>query len=283
MHHGGLLMAFLDERRLEHYADDLALVADHGIGSRVLLGDAVREQEPVLSDRVRGAIHFPDERYLDPGALVAALRARLASLEVDVVESAPVDDVVLGGDRVTAVASRGRRFEADSVVLAAGAWTGMLSRLFGYALPVRPGKGYSIDTAPLPLRSAVSLSEAKVAVTPYDGRLRLAGTMEFGGLDEDIDEVRVDAIRSGPAAYFRDWTPVPPTSVARAGLRPMTPDGLPIIGRLGRLSNAYVATGHGMLGVTLAPGTAAALTELILRGVAVPALEPFGSGRFRRH
>ncbi len=283
MHDRGLLLAFLDEDRLEHYAHDLELVGEHGIESRVLLGDAVREQESLLSDRVRGGIHFPHERYLDPGALVAALRTRLASLGVDVVEGAPVDDVVTRGDRVAAIASRGRRFEADTFVLAAGAWTGVLSRLFGEPLPVRSGKGYSLDTAPLPLRSAVSLSEAKVAVTPMNGRLRLAGTMEFGGLNEDVDEVRVDAIRRGPAAYFRDWAPVPPTAVGRAGMRPMTPDGLPVIGRLGRLANTFVATGHGMLGVTLAPGTAAALTDLIVRGVVVPALKPFGAGRFRRH
>ena len=110
------------------------------------------------------------------------------------------------GDRVTDVVSRGRRFSGDNVVLAAGAWTGVLSRLFGEPLPVRSGKGYSVDVAPMPLRSAVSLSEAKVAVTPLDGRLRLAGTMEFGGLNETVDEVRVDAIRRGPAAYFRDWS-----------------------------------------------------------------------------
>lgn len=282
MHEGGLLLAFLDEAHLEHYADDLELVGGHGIESRVLLGDAVREQEPLLSDRVQGGIHFPSERYLDPGALVAALRLRLDSLGVEVVEGAPIDDVVLRGDRVTDVVSRGRRFGADNVVLAAGAWTGVLSRLFGESLPVRSGKGYSVDLGPMPLRSAVSLSEAKVAVTPLDGRLRLAGTMEFGGLNELVDEVRVDAIRKGPAAYFRDWSSDFGSAAPQAGMRPMTPDGLPIIGRLGRLVNTYVATGHGMLGVTLAPGTAAALTDLIVRDVSAPVLEPFAASRFGR-
>lgn len=281
MHGTGLLMAFLDEARLEHYAHDLELVGEHGIESRVLVGDAVREQEPLLSDEVRGGIHFPRERYLDPGALVAALRARLGSLGVEVVESAPVDDVVLCGDRVTGVVSRGRRFAADDVVLAVGAWTGVMSRLFGAPLPVRSGKGYSLDAEPLPLRSAVSLSEVKVAVTPLDGRLRLAGTMEFGGLDETVDARRVAGIRRGPTAYFRGWSPDAPMSAARAGMRPVTPDGLPVIGRLGRLANAYVATGHGMLGVTLAPGTAAALTELVVHGRTPPVLEPFAASRFR--
>ena len=281
MHETGLLVAFLDEARLEHYAHDLELLGEHGIESRVLVGDAVREQEPLLTDAVRGGIHFPRERYLDPGALVAALRVRLGSLGVEIVEGAPIDDVVLRGDRVTAVLSRGRRFTADDVVLAAGAWTGVLSRLFGAPLPVRSGKGYSVDAEPLPLRSAVSLSEVKVAVTPFDGRLRLAGTMEFGGLDERVDEVRVAGIRRGPTAYLRGWSSQAPMTAPRAGMRPVTPDGLPVIGRLGRLVNTYVATGHGMLGVTLAPGTAAALTELIVRGRTPAVLEPFAASRFR--
>ncbi|KGN40261.1 NAD(P)/FAD-dependent oxidoreductase [Knoellia aerolata] len=280
MHGDGLLMVFLDGARLAHHTADLDLPRSHGLEPRVLVGDAVREHEPMLSDRVRGGIHFPHERYLDPGALVAALRARLGSLGVELVEDAPVDDVTVIGDRVTAISSRGRRFDADTYVLAAGAWTGQLSARFGEPLPVRSGKGYCVDTSPLPLRGAVNLSEAKVAVTPLDGRLRLAGTMELGGLDETIDEARVAAIRRAPEAYFRDWEPFPGATVARAGMRPMTPDGLPVIGRLGRLTNAYVSTGHGMLGVTLAPGTAAALTELIVHGRTAPALEPFASARF---
>lgn len=283
MHERGLLLAYLDRERLAHSAGELEVPRRHGLEPQVLVGDAVREHEPLLSDRVGGGIFFPHERYVDPGALVAALRLRLGSLGVEVVEDVPVDDVRVSGNRVTAVSSRGRRFDADSYVLAAGAWTGALSRLFGEPLPVRSGKGYSIDTAPLPLRSALSLSEAKVAVTPLDGRLRLAGTMELGGLDEDVDEVRVAAVRRAPAAYLRDWAPVPASAVARAGMRPMTPDGLPVIGRLGRLANAYVSTGHGMLGVTLAPGTAAALTEVVVHGRTPPVLEPFGSARFGRH
>lgn len=282
MHGDGLLMAFLDAAKLEHYTEELEIPRRHGLEPQVLREDEVREHEPMLSDRVSGGVFFPHERHVDPGALVAALRARLVSLGVEIVEDAPIDAVSLSDDRVTGLASRGRRFEGDAYVLAVGAWTGELSRMFGEPLPVRPGKGYSIDTAPLPLRSAVNLCEAKVAVTPLGARLRLAGTMEFGGLDEDVDVVRADAVRRAPAAYFRDWSRVPAEAVARAGMRPMTPDGLPIIGRLGRLANTYVSTGHGMLGVTLAPGTAAALTELVVHGRAVPELTPFAASRFSR-
>jgi D-amino-acid dehydrogenase len=183
MHKQGLLMAFTDRESLDHHLDNLDLVRQFDLDPRVLLGDAVRNHEPKLADAVYGGIYFPLERHLDPGALVRALHKRISELGVQIEENAPVDRVENRGDRVVAVHSGSRRFGADRVVLAAGAWTGAVSKLFGTPLPVRPGKGYSVDVAPYGLHGAVNLSDAKVAVTPLDDRLRLAGTMEFGGLD----------------------------------------------------------------------------------------------------
>ncbi|MFI7581222.1 FAD-dependent oxidoreductase [Kocuria kalidii] len=280
MHTAGLLMAFTEEENLEHHLDNLDLARAFDRDPRVLRGDEVREQEPLLSDAVIGGIYYPHERHLDPGALTRALAERLVTMGVEIVENAPVEEVETSGDRITAVRAGERRFTGDAVVLAAGAWTGQVSKLFGLLLPVRPGKGYSVEVPKFGLRSAVNLSDAKVAVTPFEHRLRLAGTMEFGGLDENINQVRVDAILRAPTTYFRGWEPPTEKVTARAGMRPMTPDGLPIIGRLGPMSNAYVSTGHGMMGVTLAPGTASALTELILHGRMPSALDPFAAERF---
>lgn len=281
MHRTGLLMAFIDDENLRHHVRLIDLPARHGLDPRVLRGDEVRAQEPMLSDAVRGGIYFPLERHVDPGALVRGLRKRIDDMGVRVVEHAAVARVHTVGERVQAVESVSARHEADRFVLAAGAWTGPVSKLFGAPLPIRPGKGYSIDVGPFPLRSAVNLSDAKVAVTPLHDRLRLAGTMEFGGLDEDINEVRVAAILRAPERYLRDWTAPTRRIAPRAGMRPMSPDGLPLIGRLGDLTNTYVSTGHGMLGVTLAPGSAAALTRLIRDGTLPEALKPFSPSRFR--
>lgn len=282
LHRQGLLMAFTDRRELEHHRPNLDIAERHGLDPRVLIGDAVREQEPALSDRVQGGIHFPHERHLAPDVFVRSLAARLAERGVTIVEHAPVQRVTTRGDTVTAVHTAGHDLAADAFVLAAGAWSGRGAALFGARLPVRPGKGYSIDMPALPLRQPVNLSDAKVAVTPLNDRLRLAGTMEFGGLDDTVNEVRVRAILRAPGAYFRDWEPPVSPPPALPGCRPMTPDGLPIIGRLGDLANAYVSTGHAMLGVTLAPATALALTALVLRGESPPVLAPFSAGRFTR-
>jgi D-amino-acid dehydrogenase len=284
MHSLGLLMVFTERENLEHHVGSLDLVRRFGLDPRVLVGDDVRTQEPLLSDRVHGGIFFPRERHLDPRALVRSLHKRLLELGVTIVEHGPVTAVratVSGGLRtVTAAETGSGRHEADAFVLAAGAWTGRLSAVFGHRLPVRPGKGYSIDVPPLRLRSATNLSDAKVALTPFTDRLRLAGTMEFAGLDERVNDLRVQAILRAPASYLRGWEPPAGPLHPQAGMRPMTPDGVPAIGRLPGTSNTYVSTGHGMLGVTLAAGSARALAELVVRRTRPPQLAPFDPARF---
>ena len=280
MHADGLLMAFVKRENLEHHLGTLDLVRRFDLDPQVLIGDDVRAHEPQLSDHVHGGIFFPHERHLDPRALVQGLHARLLELGVKIVEHTPVTSVRTTGRAVTAVIADSGPVEGDAFVLAAGAWTGRLSGLFGHRLPVRPGKGYSIDVPAVALRSATNLSDAKVALTPYADRLRLAGTMEFAGLDERVNDVRVRAILRAPAAYLRDWHPPSGSLRPQAGMRPMTPDGIPAIGRLPGTSNTYVSTGHGMLGVTLAAGSARALSEFVLRGTRPPQLAPFDPARF---
>jgi D-amino-acid dehydrogenase len=285
MHRAGLLMAFTSKENLEHHRANLDLVRRFDLDPQVLVGEDLRTHEPLLSDRVHGGIFFPHERHLDPRALVQGLHKRLLELGVRVVENEPATGVTVSGPRgarrMTGLVTAAAIHEGDAFVLAAGAWTGPLSAAFGHRLPVRPGKGYSIDVPPVPLRSATNLSDAKVAVTPFADRLRLAGTMEFAGLDEKVNDLRVGAILRAPAVYLRDWEPPAGPLQPRAGMRPMTPDGLPAIGRLPGTTNAFVSTGHGMLGVTLAAGSARALTELVVRGVLPPQLAPFDPARFQ--
>lgn len=283
MHAEGLLLAYLSEEKLEHHCEHLDLPESFGLKARVVHGAAVREIEPALSQAVSGGIFFTTERHLDPASLVRGLRAKCEQLGVTFIENAPVESVEIRGDRVTAVRTPQMRVECDAIVLAAGAWSGKLGAMFGLPLPVRAGKGYAVDCSPAPvqLRTMINLSDAKVAVTPLSNRLRLAGTMEFGSHDEEVNEVRVGAILRAPGAYFADWPEDPPHVVAGAGMRPMTPDGLPILGVIPGLDNAFVSTGHGMMGVTLAAGTARVMGDLIINGVSSPTLLPFSARRFR--
>ncbi|KUF06803.1 FAD-binding oxidoreductase [Leucobacter sp. G161] len=282
LHHQGLLMAFTDKELMHHHLGYVDLTKRYGLSPESLVGDAVREHEPLLNDSVEGGLYFPKELHLDPGGFAAAMRAKLVDLGVDVVEHAAIDAAQINDGRILSVSSGNRVFAGDRFLLAAGAWSGELSRIFGANLPIRSGKGYCVEVAPFGLRGATNLHDAKVATTPLSDRFRLAGTMEFGGLDEKINQVRVDAILRAPGQYFRDWEPPAKAEIKpRAGMRPMSPDGLAIIGRLPRLSNGFVSTGHGMLGVTLAPATARVVTDLIRDGHESPLLAPFSPARFR--
>jgi D-amino-acid dehydrogenase len=148
-------------------------------------------------------------------------------------------------------------------VLAAGAWSAGLGRALDLRLPIQPAKGYSVTCQRPPHGPAMPLvlAEARVAVTPMGERLRFAGTLELAGLDLAIDRRRVEAVRRAPTRYLRLGDALPLVEIWR-GLRPCTPDGLPIVGRSTRLDNLILATGHAMIGVSLGPVTGKLVARL---------------------
>lgn len=281
-HAEGEVQAFIDPAALAHATADLSRHERAGFRPEVLTGDEARALVPDLADAVAGAIRFPGERHLRPQSLVDALVAKLDALGVTRIHGTVTRAWALpsGG-----VELRGRfgSVRGNALVIAAGAWSGRVARLLGSDLPIRPGKGYSVDYVPAQLgaRCTVMLAEAHCAVTPLDGATRVAGTMEFGGLDERISPVRLRAIRRAPTRYFRSWDPDAPALAPSAGLRPMTPDGVAIIGRLAPFGSVYVASGHAMLGLTLAPRTGELLADMILDGREPEELLPFSPARFR--
>jgi D-amino-acid dehydrogenase len=150
--------------------------------------------------------------------------------------------------------------EAKEVVLAAGSWAPGLGRQLGMSIPIQPGKGYSLTFQATPPALPFILSEERVAVTPLGDRVRLAGTMELAGMDLSINERRVGAIRrAGEAALGPLGEPLE----TWAGLRPLTPDTLPILGRPARFDNLVVAGGHAMIGLSLGPITGRIVADLV--------------------
>jgi D-amino-acid dehydrogenase len=282
-HRDGLLLAFLGEESLHEHLDELQALTRYGSPApESLSGDELRRAEPALSGAVVGGIRCAGERHLDPSSFVDGLLGSCRALGVQFEFGDGVTGFVERDSTSVRSATGGRARDADAFVIAAGAWTSRLTEMLGFRLPLQAGKGYGFDfrPAPVPLRTATYLSEAKVAVTPLDAGVRLAGTMEFTGLDDSVDTVRAGAIAEAAGRYFRNW-PADGRPEPWSGLRPMTPDGLPVIGALPQYDNVFVATGHAMLGITLAPVTGELVRELVLdRRVPLEAT-PFLPSRFR--
>ncbi len=282
MHSDGLLYAFRDADAWNKKVKSVSRVADYGFPvPEPLSNDALLDLEPDLSPGVVGGILLPKERHVRADTLVRGLVRHLLAAGVDFRTATMIDTIDTNAHSVQALRAAGSRLQADAYVLAAGAWTGRLARSIGLRLPIIAGKGYSLTmTEPnVKVRHPLYLGDTKVAVSPYNGALRVGGTMEFSGFNTRIDPKRVDSIRAASRMYFR----VPPagqTTEIWAGKRPMTPDGLPVIGRAAKYGNLFIASGHGSDGIFMAPATASLLCEIMLDHPLPPQAQAFRPDRF---
>jgi D-amino-acid dehydrogenase len=256
----------------------------HAAGVRCEVVDhrRVLELEPGLHEEVAGGVFFPDEAHCDPARFVTAVGAAALAAGATLATGAEVLEMQPAGTSVDLTTTAGT-VRADTVIVAAGAWSARLARALGRPIPLQGGKGYTIDLRNddrTPLKRPLMLQESRVAVTPLDGRLRFAGTMQFAGLDESIDRRRVASVHRGGIRMLPAWRE---SSVAKiwSGLRPCTPDGLPLIGWLRDDLPVALATGHAMLGLTLAPVTGELVADLV-DGTDREELAMLHPGRFRR-
>lgn len=287
-HRDGLLSVYHSSTALEHDHAALAPLTRFGYPTPpILSGDALRQIEPVLTDAVIGGFLVPQERHVRPDRLVVGLTARLQQARVEIRQGESVTGIDHqpggGASRVSSVNTTKARLAVEAVVICAGVWTPRVLRLAGAKpVPIEAGKGYSLDYTPppAPVRRPLYLHESRVAVTPLDGTVRLAGTMEFSGLNHRLTPARLAAIARSGARSLNDWPTDPTVATAWTGMRPLTPDGLPVIGFAPGWSNLAIASGHGMLGVTLAPVTGEAVADLLL-GRPAELLRPFDPARFR--
>lgn len=238
------------------------------------------ELEPALARGLAGGVYARDELHVHPGQLNDAL-LRDAIAKGVLVRDAVVDSVVPAtGGRWTVVTSQ-ERLEADKVVIAAGYWSRQLAASLGVTLPIQSGAGFSVTaTGPRPPALPLKLLEANVAVTPFDGGVRLAGRFVLGPPPLNVSRRQIAKIVAAARPYLREWQPTH-VSAEHVGLRPATPDSLPIIGELPGCPGVIAATGHGMLGLTLAPGTAAEILHQVHNRAPSAVGAAFAVGRFR--
>ena len=268
---GGYLEVCSTEAGMEGVRHEAEIIEGHGYRPEVIDGDEVRRREPALGPDRIGAVHYPESATLIPSLFLARLTAAAERRGVRIRSGAEVAAVTHNRGRVTGVTLRsGETIGGDAVVLATGPYSRQLARPFGVRVPVQPGKGYhrDVDIGPNgapPLRIACVLAEHSVFCTPMDSAIRFAGTMEFSGENEVMRPERLRQLTHAARAAFPDMGTARPRS-EWCGLRPMSMDGLPIVGPVPGVEGLVLATGHGMLGLTLGPITGEIVASQVLAG-----------------
>lgn len=260
----GAHLVYRDAKTFANDCAQLPELAQFGIESKVLSATDLAADEPSLKPGAIGAIHYPGDAHLRPDRYCEELARLVTAAGGTIEEETLVTGITRQIGRVTAVeTSKGKR-EGRDVLLALGPWSPMLSKQLGIRLPIQPGKGYSITYSrpTIAPRRPLVLKERSVCVTTWADGFRLGSTMEFSGYDDSLNRTRLDALERASREYLRE--PVGPKKIEEwFGWRPMTHDDMPILGRAPDHDNLWLATGHGMLGVTLSAVTGHLLADLI--------------------
>jgi len=262
---GGLLYGCKTEEGIKSMDEEVALLQQHGLAARSLDRDELYEMEPLFKQDVIGGAIFECDGWLMPGKLLENLTALNKRNGVTMVTARATKFRVHGG-QITAIELEGGELTADEFILAAGAKSPQLAQPLGIDLKLIPGKGYNLTVhAPLAKQPSIPIYmlERKVVATPWDGGFRLGSTMEFTGYDLSLNAARLEALKRAATEYlhidikeieFEPW----------AGWRPMTSNGLPVIGRARKYNNLILAAGHGMLGLSMAPATGYMVSQLLI-------------------
>ena len=281
-HEAPIMAAFEHDDQSKNLRHELELLENFGqpVLTNDLSGDEARRVVPQLSDRVSLVMQLDGQRFFDPGVFANALADSVRQRGGSIVTGATVTDVVDEGTHERVVSNNGSTFKTDAVVLATGAWLNALAKNVGVRMRVQAGRGYSFSVpTEIPVESPIYFPALRVACTPYRGGLRVGGTMEFRSAGAPLDTRRVSALVKVATPMMRgvQWDSMSDTWV---GARPVTSDGMPLIGQSTR-PRTYIAGGHGMWGIALGPITGKLLAHEIVTGVRHQALRAFDPLRSR--
>lgn len=281
----GLLDLCRTAETLDKYANGLARLANElGVEARVLDAKQTAAVEPGVRMEVAGSLYFPIDAHVTPRLFIPALLKQLKLLGVEFRWETEITGWVQGSGRsLRAVRTSGGEIAGDEFVIAGGSWSPRLVKGLGIRLPIEAGKGYSltISESPVSVKTPMLLAESRVAVTPMGRALRFGGTMELSGINSRIRPERIQQIKDAARLYFPDF-PVEAFDGVEpwSGLRPVSPDGLPYIGRFNGVPNLIAAAGHAMLGLTMGPITGSLVADIVAERTPSLSLDCLDPDRF---
>ena len=278
----GLLMAYKTSHAEKEEAKVVLMARDLGVKVNQFSQKEILKMQPNLPMEIEGGFMYESDAHCTPELFMNNLKKYLTAQGVNFILNTEVISFQKNGKKIQALYTDKGIFKGDEYVIATGAWSELILKKLGIRLSVQAGKGYSLN---INQTTGVSiptiLLEAKVAVTPMDGFTRLGGTMEISGINKQINPMRVESIVKAARDYYPGIM-IPQTSIneVKIGLRPLSPDGLPFIGRHSSLENLVLATGHSMMGWSLGPATGKLVTELISGYSPTIDLNPYNPERF---
>lgn len=261
----GLFMLCQSDKALNAEVKVAQLAKKEGLDVQVLSVDQVKKLEPNVDLNVSGATYYQCDYHTTPHEFMDEMKVYLKNAGVQFYKNEKVEDLEISNEKITALITSKQKLKADEFVLTAGSWSSMLSKKIGLKLLVEAGKGYRINRfTQTNITIPAILAEAKVAVTPMNGFTRFAGTMEIAGINNTINKTRIEAIANAVSRYYPKISVTTEEKAdAASGLRPVSPDGLPYIGKSEKCKNLTIATGHAMMGWSMATATGKLVSENI--------------------
>jgi len=283
MEEKGCLMLCKQQKTLDHEFHTADDAEKFGLKVERLNREQVQAMEPDVELDVAGAVWFKDDCHFHPGKMMTALKEWLEKNGVVFQLNTMVTGFENSNNTVLAVITDKGKFDADQLVIATGSWLPGIAKMMGVKLLLQPGKGYShtYDQVEKNIRYPAILVDGRCAVTPWGKRLRIGGTMELSGINNKVLIKRMQGIYDSARLFYPGLQiEMPPAEKVWNGLRPVTPDGLPYIGRAAGLSNVIIAGGHAMLGISEGTGTGKLVSELIGKKNTSIDIRGFDPGRF---
>ena len=261
----GLLMLCQTEKMLEEEIETALLAKREGLDANEISIEELKNLEPNVNLNIKGATFYKCDSHTTPHEFMSEMKAHLKAVGVTFYSNEKVEDLEVINKKIISIKTNNQTFKADEFVLAAGSWSHILGKKLGLKLLLQAGKGYRINTNQnTGIQIPSILAEAKVAVTPMNGFTRFAGTMEIAGINHNINRVRVEAIANAATRYYPEIElTADEKDNAACGLRPVSPDGLPYIGKSSKCNNLTIAAGHAMMGWSMGTGTGKLVAEII--------------------